>query len=65
MGLAGARSVISLPTGVIYFLIEKKTIYFKFLFGLLFLSKSGCFLGLSGVRSAFGLPIEVIHSQNF
>ena len=23
------------------------------------------FLGLSGVRSAFGLPIEVIHSHNF
>ena len=23
------------------------------------------FFGLSGVRSAFGVPIEVIHSQNF
>ena len=36
LGLAGARSVISLLTGVIYFLIIR-TLYFKFLFGFIFM----------------------------
>ena len=45
LGLVGVRSVISLPTGIIYSL---KFLYLKFLFGLLLLCKSGCFFGSLG-----------------
>ena len=55
LGLVGVRSVIGLPTGIIYSL---KLYTLNSCLGFYFyVNQGGFFLGLSGVWSVIGLPI--------